>query len=415
MRIALVRDACLSLAVLAVYLASPLFYDQKVCLAAAQQAEFHGDFPNNVVESWNMRGLGHKLSVYALYKVSSVFVDYRDKAHFELAFRVVSSAVLIAILALGVLLARPCVQRYCIGSDKAFVVGWLGFFTLSYQCAFQAEDMSSWALVLGVACSLADRRALWVVGGLLLASTILFKGITIIQGMIGLAAVALLQWENQAKMWTVAASFAAGLLAIIATVALWAPGAIRDLMDATLFEATFEAGVVGRIKGFVATLIFGWPHFPIILGGIVGGAILFCRLFSQRKMACLATYGTIWFLAALVSLVQAKNFVYHFDVFVPIAVGSILGVLAPVHESRRWRWVAVVWVVPVLLCLICRFTNPIPLGRFTCANTNLPVLREADAAKRAEFTEVLVRFELDKQSALLISEQWTSHLLFHGG
>jgi len=406
LRIATIAGACLFVVILAVYLASPYHLDQSVCLASAQQTDFYGPFPENVVESWSLRGLGHKLSFYALYKAATLVTDYNDKLQFEFACHVIASAIFLSVLAISVFLARNVLRRYAIPCTEAFFVGSACFLLLSWHCACQAEDLACWMLILGVACSLTEHRSLQVAGGALLAGTIIFKGVTAAVGASGLACVLLLELCNRPKLWTVGISYVVGMAAIIAAGAIWAPTEISDLINATLLQDSVKLGIVERIKGFAVLVLFWWWHLPLILGGLAAGVVCFVYLLRKREFVPLTIFCSAWLLAAAVPFLQGKGFVYHYISLLPISAGSILAVAALGRTTHRCeRWVSAIWIVPAILGLVTRFTDLIPpgnlCGRFYVETANLFTLREYKACDEAQYADARKLFDLDKQPEIL--------------
>ncbi len=181
--------AAVLLALLVIYLATPLFGDQQASIAAAHQADFDGSFPGNVVESWDMRGLFYKFTVYFFYRSALLAADYGDKESFELAVRTVAAATALALLALGTLASRKFLERRRIAPLEAFFLFAIAILTLAHRCAFEAEDIACWVCILGTACALSDSRWAQAAGGLVLSSAVEFKGITVVMGVLGCAAV----------------------------------------------------------------------------------------------------------------------------------------------------------------------------------------------------------------------------------
>ena len=398
-----VLGACLVTAIVVIYIATPPALDQQTSIAAAQQADFHGAFPHNVVEAWNMRGLGYKLAVYGLYKGATTIANYRDKTYFELAFNSLAAMVLMVILGMSVVLARPVLGKYGIHSAEAFLVGCVSFFTLSSWCAFQPEDFAAWTMVLGVACSLGKHRTLHVAGGLVLACTIAFKGVTAVFGGMGLLAIALLEPHDKRRLWTVGAAYVLGTVAIVSIVAIWAPTEISDLRMAATFQQPLKIALGVRIKDLVAALLLmGLSEFPVFLGGTVAGLICFGYLLRKREARSVAIYCSAWLLASCGPMIQSKHFAYHYLPFVPLAAGSIVAVLALSHATKTWtRLAPALWIVPGVACLIIRLTTVnVPLGRFSAHNITVFAQREERIVKK-QYAKAMSLFHLENQPAVL--------------
>ena len=105
----LVRWACvvLILAATIFHIGLPLEEDQRSSFACAEQGEYLTTaFPTTIVDSYHLRGIGHKALNYVIYKALKAVIGGDDKFRFEVGVKMFTACFYIFLSALSVWFAR---------------------------------------------------------------------------------------------------------------------------------------------------------------------------------------------------------------------------------------------------------------------------------------------------------------------
>jgi hypothetical protein len=388
------------LGLLAVYVITPIGWDQSVSIASARLADDLGEFPQNVVRSWLSRGFGYKVYVYGLHRAASVFADYDDKQRYEIAIRSVAATVVLALLSAAVLSCRRFLLAHGICRFEAFFVLCAAHLGLSHLAAFQPEDLAALLTLLGAALVLSQRISIKVLGGVVLALTASLKGVTLLVGLSCLPAVLALCYRKGARNCVVTVSLAfLGALGVLGAIAVvWFPSEIRDLWEMAMYQRSFEISVLRRMKQ-MAGMLASWPHVPILAVGGPASAAVVIVLASKRKTRFLLLYLIAWLLAFLGPLAQGKGFGSHAAALIPLLAGSVLSVAVVLARNRGLRRFA---VVPLLLVAASALPGMLgqPMGRFQRPSSFLQRIDEV-AVDRREFQSMESRFGLSAEPRLL--------------
>lgn len=388
------------LGLIAVYVVTPVGWDQSVSLASARMAEHLGHFPDNVAQSWLSRGFGYKVYVYGLHRAASMFANFDDKQVYEIATRSVAATVSLTLLLAAVLSSRRFLVVHGIAPFDAFFVLCAAHFGLSHWVAFQPEDIAALFTTLGVALILSSPVPLAVLGGIVLALTVSLKGITGLVGLSGLAAVPILCRGEDCRSRIVAAGLAfllaLGAMGVVAAVCF--PSEIKDLWEMVIYNQSSEIAVPERMKQ-MAGMLASWPHIPILAVGGPASAAVAIILAARKGKRLLLLYLVVWLLAFLGPLMQGRGFAYHAAGMIPHLTGSILAVatlLAGARGSRRFA------VVPVILVMAMALPGMLarPMGRFQRPSSFLQRLNEV-ARDRREFRAMENRYALSAEPSLL--------------
>lgn len=335
-------------------------WDQRIGVASAQQADFKGAFPANVIESWNLRGVGYKYLAYFFYRATIPFFDYQDKTHFEIGFKLFLSAFILLILGLSIAISRRTLIRYGVDIYSAFFIGGISFFTVSHHASFQAEDMTALIFVLGTACSISDSKILNLTAGFLLGLLFTLKGVTIILGISALVFIFLSEKDRYDKMSRVGLSYVVSSIVILVGIFLFMPSEIRDLQEATIFQSSFDRSLVTRLIILVRFFRINFEHNPILAPGVMAGLVICFYLFRKRYFKTLIAYSLLWVFPAMVVVIQGMGYGYHYSVMIPVAMGSIMAVLLIIRDLELdAKWYAAVYLLPVMFGILC--TSPLAI------------------------------------------------------
>ena len=321
------------------YVVTPLGWDQRISVAFAQQADLMGSFPGNVIDSWTLRGVGYKYLTYFFYKAGTCFVDYQNKAAFEIAFKVFVSAFIILVLAASCRIARKTLQENGVRSSTVFMISCISFFTVSHWISFQAEDMSALILLFAMACAIHSSKGFNWLAGFVAALLFTMKGVTVVLGIDALLLILLLarQTEDHRDRRLLHASISYVLFSILVliAIALVIPSELYDLRDAALFQTSTRPSIFRR---FLA-LAFGITyigHTPILLLGGISGLVVSCYLLLKREARTFGVLSLLWMVPAAVVVAQGKGFPYHYAVMIPSAILSIVWAMLIICEKGRY-------------------------------------------------------------------------------
>ncbi|HQH71332.1 MAG TPA: hypothetical protein PK360_04560, partial [bacterium] len=332
------------------YIMTPLAEDQRINLAFAQQADdFHGHFPGNVIHAWTLRGVGYKFLTYTLYKITRIFADYDDKMRFELVFKALYAALIVIILILSTWIARPGWRRLGLeGFPVLFVLG-TAFFSLSYECAFQAEDVAALAMILGTALALSGKKVLYGFAGGILSLLFTLKGVTWLLGLIPLLFLYLFRDKFRKPLAWTGWSFLLSTAVLAGLIWLLIPMEIADLRDASRFQSSFRgfgrslgSELFQRIQTIYQFYLQYFFHISFLIPGCLAGFLISLYWF-EKDLKQLAVYLSLWLVPGAVIVLQGKGFLYYFAVLLPVAAGSILALRAAVQRFQlQSRWHAVI-------------------------------------------------------------------------
>ncbi len=382
---------------------TPLAEDQRINIAFAQQADdFYGGFPGNVIQAWTLRGIGYKFLTFFLYKAARLFVNYDDKMRFEVICKTLYAAGVMIVLTGSIWIARPGLKKLGVDEFYALFISGTAFFSLSYECAFQAEDVAALLMLAGMALALSESRFLCGMAGMVLSLLLTLKGITWLLGLVPLLCL-LLFYEKFWKplVWT-AVSFilSTGVLAVL--ILLLAPMEFRDLLDASRFQSSFRglgrsfAGeIFQRIQILYQFYLQYFFHISFLIPGGLAGFLISLYWF-EKDLKRLAVYLLLWLIPGGVIVLQGKGFLYHFTVLLPVAAGSILALTVAVRRfALRPRWLGLILGFPCLLACLC--VGPVSLFPVVSSVSHFRESRE----ELRFYEDLVARFQLDQQPVLL--------------
>jgi len=381
------------------YVITPLGWDQQICVGVAQQVDNNGSFPGSVVNTWNLRGIGHKLVTYWTFRSASAMVHSQDKAALEMVYRLVSLVVIVTFLALSVWCARKQLREWGISSLFCLFILLFAFFTESHWSALQAEDMTALMVVVAVGLGLGDRSWMHIVAGFLLALTVTPKGITLAMGCAGLIGVFLLSPEKK-QAFRVAISFVLSGLLLAGIYLFVIPQEVIDLRQAALFQESFSVPFVRRVLILFMNGAASWPHIPILLtwGGCTIGIAIY--LFLKKRFSCLAGVMGILLFSVAAPVCQARMFAYHLTALLPLAVGASLAAVFLLKQVRYGS----LWVAMLIFAMIVSAgvsMTALPMGRYQNRDSSIFERIDSVQKQRAFYARLASRFALPGEPSLM--------------
>jgi hypothetical protein len=293
---------------------TPLSGDSKIFLAAARQADFHGNFPINVYRSWELKPLGHRAVIYGLYQAATTFSDFRDKASFERAVKIVyASAIVLAALAF-ITAIRKLLETHGLSPPLMFLALLLTFFSMSYLITYQAEEIALIFLMGSLPLALSRSKGLHLLAGLPLAALFTLKGITGLLGIQVLVFLYALGSEYRSNLRWCFFGFAGWFVVIIVIFLVVFPQELRDLRNATLFQGSLEF----EPKRFASLPWAFWHQFqfaPIVAPAVILGWFSVPILVWRKRWQTLGLFACMAAVSGAVVIVQGLFFGYHYAVF----------------------------------------------------------------------------------------------------
>ena len=296
--------------------------DVAAFIAAARQADYHGAFPGNVYEAWELKPLGHRILWRALYRGAALIAPFEDKDLFEPAIRLLYSLLAIVVILASVWLARDRLREAGISPQAAFAFLGTAYFGMITWALMQAEHSALLLALPAAALALRPGRAARLGAGVLLSLLVSLKGVTLVLAPQVLLLAAALPRERRPSFRPVLAGLAAGLAVIAMAAVLVFPQELRDLRHAAFWQGAdqINLGLVGpRLWAFVTSTANGIA--AIKLGIAAALTLLVLRSRMGRRASALMAVSWIVGLAGLLS--QRHLFGYQFLLFWMPAVATV--------------------------------------------------------------------------------------------
>ena len=324
-RIVIILGAMASITgfVFTTWLDAPWGGDKANFFAAARQADYHGSFPFNVYESWEVKPLGHRVVIYGIYKAAKRVSDYSNKPGFEKATKVVYAAAVLLITAVVLFGTRRWLKDNNIPILWVFFAVALVFLSVSWRITLQAEELSLLFILIALPLAMAKSKALNLLSGLPLAALFTLKGVTILLALyVPIILYALGPEYRQQLRWCVVGLVAWSILTMAVLASIF-PQELRDLRNATLIQDSFDfqAKNFGNVfwvfthklqlsPVFAPVVILAWISLPVLAWHKDWTKI-------SAFLAMAAVGGTVVFL-------QGSFLGYHFAVFIVPTVWLLL-------------------------------------------------------------------------------------------
>lgn len=381
---------------------TPLTGDILEAIGSAAISHQNGAFPQNIIDQWNLRGLGHKFAVYVLFLAADFLAGgFAPTPAFEAVFNAVSLAVAWTLIGFAVVAAHPYLQRHRLGAFEVFYVVVAGFTLCSWIVIGQPEYHVALLVVAGVGIGLSDKVWLQALAGVVLALTVFPKGVTILSGAGGFFLLAAFRslhggWR---PLLPVAAGAAAALAVFLAGYLFVFPQEIADLRRMSLTEGALDRGVFGRVRAFAVTFVFiSVVHIPVAAFGLAGGGLAAWRIVANRRwvtgILLLAAVGV----TCLPPLVQGKYFPYHHAVILPLYLVGAVYLYRVLRDVWGRRAQAALVAFPLVLMGILSLPMLTPYQRW---ETNIFKLRDGRANAYAQWEKFREDLQWDRFRSVL--------------
>jgi hypothetical protein len=291
--------------------------DVYVNFGAIQQVRYLGSWPSSVVEAWDLRGIINKLFIFVL---DFLALNPPNITQFTYAVKLIY-IVFIVFACFSFASVLKLTQPDFFNFKHVFLISFLAFLSCSNSFVIMQAELNTaiFCLLLISLNLLARRNSHFFAVGLVASLTFGFKGITVLTGVSALViSTILIQKFNPKNLKYNLFGFAFGITIYLFLLVIFIPQEIRDLMDATLYQDSFNISILGRFKILLYSLASQWPHVPFVL---VGFASLVALIFAskgefQKKIILLGSL----ILGLSPILIQSKGFAYHLTSILPWSI-----------------------------------------------------------------------------------------------
>ena len=128
------------------FFSTPIVGDVTVNLASIKQAKYLGDWPNSVIESWDLRGLLNKNLMFILQNISEIGPHSTISAR-EFLVKVTYFSLVILVIVIAAIVLK---EQFSNWTDVSFIVLLMGITIFSVSNSFVALQAELSAAVLGI-------------------------------------------------------------------------------------------------------------------------------------------------------------------------------------------------------------------------------------------------------------------------
>lgn len=343
--------AVMAFALIVFNICLPHSNDVLISFGSSFQADYFGTFPANVYKSWNLRGIGYKVFLYILYKItgSPVHTGFKNFEVFTRAYYYIFTSV-ISLLFFRILRSSLIAE----GLD------WIKCYFIFMLCAtaivayeiLQPEDIATYCTLGMLSFALANGRVLNWLSGLFIPILLSLKIITVLYAGFVFLILIFLYPQSKQRLVNFVVSCALFSLGTMLFYFFIIPQEISDTIHATLFQHSFVLNskiFLDFFRNFPRTFSFSACFLP----GFVSGFYL--MWISRRKIRTVLIILGFWLLGFCYVVIQGRFFAYHYLVFMP---GSVLFICTAIrsltskYRSMEYTPVAciiAIWVAAALV------------------------------------------------------------------
>jgi len=302
----------LFLFVAVVFLVTPLCGDTRIFLASSHQAHLRGDFPGNVLDTWELKPAGNRYFMYALYSIVTSVTDFSHKTGIEFGSRLVGLLMVLILLA-GVYWKEKNIFPINIAVLRSTIY-FLLLTAVSYWIPFQAEYNA--IIILFVAYWMILWGGVWfpLFSGLLLSSLFLFKGVTFLYAFYIPLVLYFRSWQWRDLIWP-SIGFIIGNIVLLIGLGTFLQGEWEILMEATFFQESFSINlslIFFRIKRIAFRFLDHATHYPLLFALVISTLVGLKANINQEKPIVVILFWLYLIGLAGVVFLQGQFFAYHY-------------------------------------------------------------------------------------------------------
>lgn len=314
----------------ACYVILPATNDLRIYLGVEHIAASYYPFPAGLDLAWEIKPIGNRIVNFLLYKIATVFVPFEDHFLFGVAVKLLALA---AIICVAYYFSRKVAVPY------SFLLVFYTFTTMANFCTLQAEYWAAVCAVLAIAMLVSRSWFAWYGAGALMVGIFLLKGITgllVVPVLCG--AYLLLSKPDEIDPVQMVVDFirliqragavvlggASAVVLVLAGWYLWWPNLVADMLLSPHLARVGQTPLENLIVWFIAQFILSPLYIPVLLIGIVFGAIFYFAYILRQDFDIKLAYVLMWLAPVAIVMIQGEMFLYHYLAFVPAAVVSVV-------------------------------------------------------------------------------------------
>jgi hypothetical protein len=312
-------------ALIVTYVITPFTPDIRIFFSAAKWTADLSNFPFNLDQIWEIKPVGNRFIFYALYRFTTLFVDYQEKVLFEIAVKAIVVALSLIAIAAFAYGARDILRKYQVPALDAFFLTAVGFFSISTWSAVQAEHFGLLLVLVAFPLALSRYRGFNLLSGALLALLFTIKGFTLLLALGVYLVLYAVDTDYRRHLAYSAVGLAIALAAICYSFLFIFPYAIPDAVDGVIIQSSFQdLDPLTRLWDFVGHLFNGISHIPILLPGVVAAVIALPFLIVRRQWRYLLAFSSFWAIGCAITAAQGHWWYYH---YFPLTIAAVLSIL----------------------------------------------------------------------------------------
>lgn len=290
--------------------------------AAAFQADYLGEFPVNVYQSFNLRGLGYKYLMYILYKITNIFVKLDNFVSFQILTKFIYYFFFFGISYVFLQIMNKTLKKMNIYWANIYILFIYAILLTSRLIHLQAEEASIFFTLGLFSFAMSEKKYLNYLSGIFISILFLMKGSTIIYIGYPFLFILYLTLKYRFLKKNLIRLIISDIIFIFLTVLLLIfiiPQEIIDLKNATMIQSSAQFHI-GAIPLFVFGTFRAIAHIPIILIGIISFIYISFKKLIEKRIYSFIILFLLFILPVLGVLLQHKFFPYHYSFFIPFSI-----------------------------------------------------------------------------------------------
>ena len=326
------------------------------CFGGIFQTDFLSNFPDDVYNSWNLRGIGYKIILYFFYKLYNFLFTEWDYTLFEKFTKFTYYVILFFLSYFFLVGLKPFFKKYNFNFIRVFLCAILLFLLATHRQSMEAEEIAV-IITLGMfSFSISDNKNLNMLSGLFIPILFSLKAVTIVFAGFPFIAVLFFFKDDRTKIYRFLIS---GVTFTLLSIALWfifLPGELADLKEATNYQSSFKF----KVTTIPLLVFFGVKNLSCLSNLILPYLLIVVALFVALKSRNVRSISFIILTTILPSfyiIIQHRWFPYHYIIFLLTSFISIFYLSSVISKTILNR---VITTGVIAACLIYFITNIIP-------------------------------------------------------
>jgi hypothetical protein len=287
--------------------------------------------------AWTFRPVLFNAYLATLHALVTPFAGFASKAAFETLVKVVHLVVILGVCGFWAhhVAAARGVPRAARTMAAVLV---FAFLVSAFDIAIQAEEVAVLAMLLAWGFLARGGARSVTAAALLAASLPFYKGVTALYGLPLLVVAWTTFGPRRAAFYRFAVSSAVAAVLFVLVLAWLAPQQIRDLVEAGVYQGSFESSWGARLSRLVTEGRRYAFVQPVLLPGGLATVLVAGAALRRRAVGKTVLLVVLWVVPVLVVLIQDMYFDYHF-VAATVPAAYAIGLLSGPSDYPTRRWV----------------------------------------------------------------------------